>query len=94
MNRYSGKLFEKIAFLVFCVFCVVTLVFLSLERNDLRAETERLNSQLDSLNARAEELQVTLDKPFDDEYVEKIAKEKLGLRYPQEVVYYSEDNTD
>ncbi len=94
MNRYSGKLFEKAAILVFCVFCGITLVILQLERNDLKAETDKLNRQIEELSAYADELQTTLDKPFDDEYIEDIAKDKLGLRYPEEVIYYSKDNTD
>ncbi len=94
MNRYSGKLFEKIAILVFCVFCCVTLVVLQLEKNDLREETAKLNAQISELNAYADELQATLDRPFDEEYIAEIAKEKLGLRFPQEVVFYSKDNSD
>ena len=94
MNRYSGKLFEKAALLVFCVFCGITLVILQLEKNDLRGEAERLNEQIASLTEYAEELQATLEKPFDDEYIEEIAKDKLGLRYPEEVIYYSEDDTE
>jgi len=94
MNRYSGKLFEKAALLVFCVFCGITLVILQLEKNDLRGEAEKLNEQIASLTEYAEELQATLEKPFDDEYIEEIAKDKLGLRYPEEVIYYSEDDTE
>lgn len=94
MNRYSGKLFEKAALLVFCVFCGITLVILQLEKNDLRGEAEKLNEQIASLTEYAEELQATLEKPFDDEYIEEIAKDKLGLRYPEEVIYYSKDDTE
>lgn len=94
MNRYSGKLFEKIAFLVFCVFCCVTLIILQLEKNDLREETKKLNAQIAELNDYADELQATLDRPFDDAYIAEIAKEKLGLRFPQEVVIYSKDYTE
>ena len=94
MNRYSGKLFEKAAFLVFCVFCGITLVVLQLEKNDLKAEAAKLNEQIVTLTDYSAELQATLDRPFDEEYIEEIAKEKLGLRYPEEVIYYSKDNTD
>ncbi len=94
MNRYSAKLFEKIAMLVFCVFCGVTLVILQLERNDLQDEADQLNQQIVELNDYAHELRAALDKPFDDEYIEDLAKEKLGLRYPQEVVFYSKDNAE
>lgn len=94
MNSYSGRLFAKAALLSFCTFCCICLVFLQLEKNELREEKEMLNQQISELNDYADELQATLDRPFDDEYIAEIAKEKLGLRFPQEIVYYSKDNID
>ncbi len=94
MNRYSAKLFEKLALLAFCVFCGITLVILQLERNDMQSKADQLNQQIEELNDYAYELRAALDKPFDDEYIEELAKEKLGLRYPQEVVFYSNDNAE
>jgi len=94
MRRHSAKLFEKIAMLVFCVFCFVTLVILQLEKNDMKEESAKLEEEIALLADYAGELQATLDKPFDEEYIEKIAKEQLGMRYPQEVVYYNSDNAD
>ena len=44
------------------------------------------------MNETINELQAEIDRPFDDEYVAEIAREKLGLRYPQEIVFYSTDD--
>ncbi len=94
MKRRSGKLFEKAAMLVFCAFCLITLVILQLEQNDLKSEARELNEQISELQTYADELQATLDKPFDREYIEEIAKNELGLRYPEEVIFYSNDNKE
>jgi len=80
--------------LVFCAFCFISLVILQLEKNDLRGEAAELNAQISVLEDYVDELQATLDEPFDEEYIEGIAKSKLGLRYPQEVIFYSNDNSD
>ncbi len=94
MKKKSAHLFEKIAMLIFCVFCLVSVVLLQLEKNDLKEEAVNLNAQITELEDYVDELQATLDEPFDDEYVAEIAKNKLGLRYPQEFVFYSSDNSD
>ncbi|MBE6599293.1 MAG: hypothetical protein E7638_07630 [Ruminococcaceae bacterium] len=94
MKRRSNKLFEKVAMLVFCVFCLVSLVLLQLEKNDLKEEADKLEAEISELQTYAEELQATLDEPFDEEYIENIAKSELGLRYPQEVIFYSNDNAE
>ncbi len=94
MRRRSNKLFEKAAMLVFCVFCLITLIILQLEKNDLRGEADRLDEQITALQAHQDELQATIDKPLDKAYIEEFAKKELGLRYPEEVIFYTNDNMD
>lgn len=94
MKKKSNKLFEKTAMLVFCVFCFISLVILQLEKNDLKNEAAELTKQITELEDYVNELQATLDEPFDEEYIEGIAKSKLGLRYPQEVIFYSNGSSD
>lgn len=89
MKKKSNRLCEKIAMLVFCAFCLVSLIILQLEKNDLKEEAASLNEEISDLEDYKNELQATLDEPFDEEYIEEIAKSRLGLRHPQEVVFYS-----
>ena len=85
--RNTRFLFLKIAVLAFSVFCFVTLVSLQLQNNHLND-----TAQIDEYEAYIDSLQATLDAPMDEEYVAEIAREKLGLRYPQEVIFYSDDS--
>ncbi len=94
MKRRSNKLFEKAAVLVFCAFCIITLVILQLEKNDLRNDREKLEAEIAELQLQADELQATYDRPMDHAYIEEIAKSELGLRYPEEVIFYSGDHAD
>ena len=48
-----------------------------------------MNIQIMEMNDYINELNSDLRKPFDDAYIEEVATEKLGMRYPQEVIYYS-----
>ncbi|MBQ7922330.1 MAG: septum formation initiator family protein [Clostridia bacterium] len=90
--RASKNLFIKIAVLIFSVFCFISLLSLKLKNNSLQEQAENLNRQVLEYTDYINELQATLDAPLDDEYVAEIARDKLGLRHPQEVVFYSDDS--
>lgn len=90
--RSSRFLFLKIAVLAFSVFCFFTLVSLQLQNNHLHDTAATLSTQIEEYEEYIHSLQTTLDAPMDEEYVAEIAREKLGLRYPQEVIFYSDDS--
>lgn len=81
----------RMSLMFMVLFFVVIFVTLRLQNNDLRVKADELQAQIDSMNEYIDELQADLDRPFDDEYVAEIAQEELGLRYPQEVIFYSGD---
>lgn len=90
--RQTRNLFFKMAMLVFSVFCFITIITLQLENNSKLEQAQALDTRIQAYQTYIEELQATLDAPMDEEYVADIAREKLGLRYPQEVVFYSDDS--
>lgn len=85
-------MFVRVGMLVLLAAFVIMFVSLHLKQNDLYLKASRLQSEIDQMNETINELQAEIDRPFDDEYVAEIAREKLGLRYPQEIVFYSSDN--
>ncbi len=58
----------------------------------LMREKAALEEKLDALSEEVEELQYLVDHPIDKEYIVRMAKEKLGLNLPGEIVYYNESN--
>ena len=91
MRSVFRNMFVRISILVLVVFCLVAFVTLRLKQNDLTAKEQALQAEIDRMNEYINELQAEIDRPFDDDYVAEIAHEKLGLRYPQEIVFYSGD---
>ena len=73
----------------FMIIGVVSIVKLQLEYNSLKMRRDVLAAEIQATSERIEMLQTTLDTPFDDEYIIKIALEKLNLRLPEEIVYYN-----
>lgn len=55
------------------------------------AQVESLRIQVEEQKLINEQLQRTLEHPIDTEYVERVAREKLGLAYPNERVFVNVD---
>ena len=59
---------------------------------ELEREKEALNKKAEQYEYEIEELRYLLDCPVDYEYIVRVAREKLGLHLPDEIVYYSDAN--
>ncbi len=92
MYQIKSNVFFKIAVLLLVIFCIFMIVTLQLRYNRLKAQKELLALEISATANRIEAIQTTLDTPFDDEYIIKIAREKLNLRLPEEIVFYNDLN--
>ena len=81
---------------VLSISCVIVLLAIILsvasislrEKNDsYKAQETELEAQLKEENARAEEIDALEEYVGTDEYVEDVAKEKLGLVNPNEILF-------
>lgn len=84
--RRKGK-FLKLAVLCFAVYAAYAMVTQQAqikERGEELAAVEEEIAQQEQENKKAERLLTLGD---DEEYIERIAKEKLGYAYPNEHVY-------
>ena len=57
------------------------------KNNSYKAQEAELEAQLKEENARAEEIDALEEYVGTDEYVEDVAKEKLGLVNPNEILF-------
>lgn len=82
----------RIAIFLVAVVCIVSIVTIRFQGNDLLEKYRQLEEKKENLQNKVDLINAELEKPFDEEYVARIAKEKLGLRYPQEIVFYGDNN--
>ena len=92
MNGIMRNTFIRMAAIALVLFCGILFVTLRLENNALAAKADDLKEEAELLREDINELKADLDRPFDAEYIAEVAEEKLGLRYPQEVVFYTGEN--
>ena len=91
MNKITRSFIARIASLLFVSFCFLTIISLQFDNNDVKADISRMNEQILEAEDELEELKRLAEKPFDDAYVEEVARNELDYRDPGEIVFYNDN---
>ena len=92
LQKWKNSGFFRVLIFAMMINGIVSVVRLQLDYNSLKIRRDALAEEIQATAERIEMLETTLDAPFDDEYIIKIAREKLNLRLPEEIVYYNNLN--
>ncbi len=104
MERITGDVVEsfkrpshitifKIMLAVLLIFSIVIFSVSFMRYTELQKRKQALEREVEELEAEIDELQYLIGVPKDDyEYMVRIAKERLGLYYPDETIYYNNTN--
>lgn len=92
MKLKKANMFTKIVILALTLYAVVSLV--SVREKVAKAEAQRavLQQQVTEMTQQNAELQYQIDHGTDEETIEEIARNKLGLVLPGEKVFYDISN--
>jgi cell division protein FtsB len=89
----KAGIFIKMAAIIVIIFVLILSANSLMEYSDILKETENIEQQIDKTQEHVEELEYLINAPQNDKsMIIRIAREKLGLVLPEEVVYYSEPN--
>lgn len=91
MNKITRSFIVRIASLFFVSFCFLTIISLQFDNNDVKADIARMNEQILEAEDELEEMKRLAEKPFDDAYVEEVARNELDYRDPGEIVFYNDN---
>lgn len=83
----------RFAFLSVLVILVFAVVNMQMQLSELKKSKEQLEDTLQRVTDTIEETTIRLNTPMTDEYIERVAREKLGYRMPGEIIFYN-DLTD
>lgn len=96
-TRYRRVLQHRLSILSISGVVVILAIVLSVgsislqkKNRDYKAQEEELLNQLEDEKVRAEEVDELEEYVGTDEYVEDVAKDKLGLVYPNEILFQAE----
>ena len=81
------KLYRDVIITVFLVYFIITIASQQKTLNQYKAEAETYSMQLQNAEEEQEELKQTQANANSTEYIEEVAREKLGMYLPNERVY-------
>ena len=86
----KNNVFAKAALFCAMFFCICTIIKLQFDFNRLKIQREALEAQIEAYELRLEKMEEEYSQPFDEEYIVKIAREKLNYRLPEEIIFYND----
>ena len=86
MARQRANIIVRLAVLCVAVFLVFSAVNMQFRLGELRES----KAEMAVLEGRLIYMQLRLDEPVTDEYIRRIAREKLNYRDPDEILFYND----
>jgi cell division protein FtsB len=88
--RKRTNFFIKAVVFTFIVFCTVTIISQQIRLNDLSLSQLTMHNKISDTKEQIDGLKEDLARPFDDEYIKKIARAKLNYHMPEEIIFYND----
>lgn len=85
------KIIKKILFIILGIYTIITLINQQKLLNTYSQNKQKLVSQIEQAKEEQDELNQTKENADSLEYIEEIAREKLGMYLPNERVYINSE---
>ena len=82
--------FIKAAILAVIVFCVISIIRLRSDLRELQRDESALRAQKIAYEEEIEKLKSDLAAEMDDDYIMRIAREKLNYYLPDEIIFFND----
>ena len=95
-NKYFADRKSKVNMIVriflgfLLVFAIVYFLWSLMQYNDAMKTKEEKQAYVESLKDEIQRLEYMVDAPLDDEFKIRVAREKLGMCFPDEIIFYGE----
>lgn len=87
MKHKRSSLFFKVAVFASALYCIYTLLNLQFQINEKREQLSILRAEIEQQQQKNAQLNEILQNDIDPRYMEKIARDKLGLAMPNEKIF-------
>lgn len=88
-NSVAASLIKAFIALLF-VFSVVFFIWSVMQYNKTMEDKAEKEAYIEQLKDEIEELEYLVEMPLDDNYKIRIAREKLGMCFPDEIIFYTD----
>lgn len=86
-KKRKRRIVVIVAVIAITIYVGISMVFITDSYREKNQEIQQVQQQIDEQTVLNQEYQEMIDQGVDDEYIQKLAREKLGLVYPDERVY-------
>lgn len=86
-KKRKRRIVVIVAVIAITIYVGISMVFITNSYREKSREIQQVQQQIDEQTVLNQEYQEMIDQGVDDEYIQKLAREKLGLVYPDERVY-------
>ncbi|GEM_PF-6611773 len=92
MKHHRSNLFLRAAVALLVVFLVVSIVDMQIQFTNLSIRKDKLQKEVIEVKDDIAELQLEIEqaKEMTDEYIARVAIDKLGYRYKDDMVFYND----
>ena len=91
-NKSPMSRIIRIFLILLLVFAVVFFLWSVMRDNELKRQMQQKQEYILKLNDNIDRLEYLVDAPLDDAFKIRIAREKLGMCFPDEIIYHTELN--
>ena len=91
-KKRGGTLSVAVIVVAFLIVMIFQIVQLKNKETAYAQQTAELNKQLKEETERTDEINALADYMQSDQYIEDIAKSKLGLAYDNEIIFKEKEN--
>lgn len=96
-KKFNFKKIKKVFYFLMISFIVIILIIscfnIFQKRTNAEKELKTLNNEIDQLSREKDLLNFTLEETYSEEFLERIAREELGMQKPGETVYIIKKET-
>ncbi|MBR3879211.1 MAG: septum formation initiator family protein [Clostridia bacterium] len=86
------KVVARLLLAVLLIASLAAFVTGLMKYSELQREKAALEDKVEEYEAEVEELEYLINSPIDYEYIIRVAKEKLNLLLPDEIIYHNDSN--
>ena len=86
------KVVTRLLLAVLLIASITAFITGLMRYSELQREKELLEGKVEEYEAEVEKLEYFLGAPIDYEYIIRIAKEKLNLFLPDEIIFHNDSN--
>lgn len=89
-KRSAASTLIQVFLILLFVFAVVFFLKSLMNYNKVMEEAEQREQKIEKLTDEIEQLEYLIDAPLDEDFKIRIAREKLGMCFPDEKIFYAD----